>query len=403
MDAWLARDGYGASVEPAGWPARVHSVVTAERRSRALDVGIAVGLGAYAGLDALQTTDWPAPRPVSAVLAVTAAASLALRRSHPLAALVGSMGALSAVSVFLGHYEAGSSVLIALVATYSAAAYGRNRPFLLAVIAAFSATEGLQEARAEALPDVLWTAVALTLPVTVGLAVSRWQGRAHAAEQHARQLELDQPALAEAAALEERLRIARELHDVISHGLGVVMLQAGAAELVLERDPPKAREALRLIRSTGQQATAELSTLVSLVRDPPPPANGREPQPTLTDVDRLVAATKSAGLAVQLRRSGAVRELPAIVELNAYRVVQEGLTNALKHARAAQVLVLLQYTDRGIAVEVSDGGDGSRPGPGGRRGLPGLRERVEVFGGQFNAGPDPRGGWAVRASFPATP
>lgn len=181
------------------------------------------------------------------------------------------------------------------------------------------------------------------------------------------------------------------------------MLQAGAAELVLERDPPKAREALRLIRSTGQQATAELSTLVSLVRDPPPPANGREPQPTLTDVDRLVAATKSAGLAVQLRRSGAVRELPAIVELNAYRVVQEGLTNALKHARAAQVLVLLQYTDRGIAVEVSDGGDGSRPGPGGRRGLPGLRERVEVFGGQFNAGPDPRGGWAVRASFPATP
>jgi signal transduction histidine kinase len=301
----------------------------------------------------------------------------------------------------LGHYEAGSSVLIALVATYSAAAYGRNRPFLLAVIAAFSATEGLQEARAEALPDVLWTAVALTLPVTVGLAVRRQQGRAHTAEQHARQLELDQPALAEAAALEERLRIARELHDVISHGLGVVMLQAGAAELVLERDPPKAREALRLIRSTGQQATAELSTLVSLVRDPP--ANGREPQPTLTDVDRLVAATKSAGLAVQLRRSGAVRELPAIVELNAYRVIQEGLTNALKHARAAQVLVLLQYTDRGIAVEVSDDGDGSRPGPGGRRGLLGLRERVTVFGGQFNAGPDPRGGWAVRASFPTTP
>ena len=401
MDARLARDGYGASVEPAGWPARAHSVVTAERRSRALDVGIAVGLGAYAGLDALQTMDWPAPRPVSAVLAVTAGASLALRRSHPLTALAGSMGALSAVSVLLGHYEAGSSVLIALVATYSAAAYGRNRPFLLAVIAAFSATEGLQEARAEALPDVLWTAEALTLPVTVGLAVRRQQGRAHTAEQHARQLELDQPALAEAAALEERLRIARELHDVISHGLGVVMLQAGAAELVLERDPPKAREALRLIRSTGQQATAELSTLVSLVRDPP--ANGREPQPTLTDVDRLVAATKSAGLAVQLRRSGAVRELPAIVELNAYRVIQEGLTNALKHARAAQVLVLLQYTDRNAAVEVSDDGDGSRPGPGGRRGLLGLRERVTVFGGQFNAGPDPRGGWAVRASFPTTP
>ncbi|MBM0224245.1 sensor histidine kinase [Micromonospora sp. ATA51] len=141
-----------------------------------------------------------------------------------------------------------------------------------------------------------------------------------------------------------------------------------------------------------------MGTLVGLIRDEPGP--GRDPQPTLGDIERLVATTRSAGLAVHVQTEGKERDLPASVELNAYRVVQEGLTNALKHAGRADVRVVLRYRADGIEVEVSDDGAGTGQGPGGRRGLIGLGERVAVFGGRFEAGRDPRGGWKVRASFP---
>ena len=172
----------------------------------------------------------------------------------------------------------------------------------------------------------------------------------------------------------------------------------GAAEQVLERDPGKARDALRLIRATGQEAITELGTLVALIRDDQPP--GRDPQPTLRDVERLVATTSSAGLAVNVQTEGQPRDLPASVELNAYRVIQEGLTNALKHAGGSAVHVVLRYQPDGLDVEVCDDGTGAGHGPGNLRGLSGLRERVAVFGGRFEAGRDPRGGWKVHAYFP---
>jgi signal transduction histidine kinase len=128
-------------------------------------------------------------------------------------------------------------------------------------------------------------------------------------------MQQEQQALAEAAARQERQRIARELHDIISHGLGVMVLQAGAAEQVLDRDPSKAREALQLIRATGQKAITELGTLVALIRDEQPP--GRDPKPTLRDVQRLAATTRSVGLAVTVQTDGQPRDLPASVELNA--------------------------------------------------------------------------------------
>jgi signal transduction histidine kinase len=363
-----------------------------------LDVVLALALALYAGLDAVRTTEWPEPHWASAALAVTSAAFLALRRVRPLVAFAGALGALSVAYVALGHFEAGSSVLIALVAAYSVGAHGRNLPFALAGIAGFAATTGLGQPAPEAVADLLWSCVALSLPFAVGLTARRLRGRAQTAEERTRTLEREQQALAEAAAEQERRRIARELHDIVSHSLGVVVLQAGAAEQVLSHDPDKTREALHLIRATGQQAIAEMGTLVRLIRDEPGP--GRDPQPTLADIDRLATSTRAAGLEVQVRTEGTVRELPATVELNAYRVVQEGLTNALKHTRQAKVSVVLRYRPDGIEVEVCDSGSRTGQGPGSRRGLLGLRERVAVFGGQFQAGRDPRGGWTVRASFP---
>jgi signal transduction histidine kinase len=214
-------------------------------------------------------------------------------------------------------------------------------------------------------------------------------------------LETEQTVAAAKAAEEERRRIARELHDIISHGLGLVVLQAGVADQVLDRDPDRAREALAQIRQTGQEALGELSTLVGLIREDP--ATLADPQPTLADIERLVENIRAAGLVVQLRSEGPTRPLHAAVELNAYRVVQEGLTNALKHAGRAKVNVVLRYLPSNLEVEIVDDGRAAQRGSGGRQGLPGLRERVAVFGGRFEAGSQPDGGWRLRASFPTTP
>lgn len=369
-------------------------------RSPALDLVLAVVLGCYAALDALRTTDFPQPHGVSAALVAVSAAFLVLRRVRPLTALTGALGGLAAVYLALGHYEAGAAVLIGVIATYSAGAYGRNLPFTVAVVFAFGVTTGLRQPAAEALPDMAWSWAVLALALGVGLTARRLRGQSQSAQRQVQQMRQEQQALAEAAARQERQRIARELHDIISHGLGVVVLQAGAAEQVLDRDPGRAREALQLIRGTGLEAITELGTLVALIRDEQPP--GRDPQPTLRDVERL-ATTRSAGLAVTVQTDGQPRDLPASVELNAYRVIQEGLTNALKHAPGSAVQVVLRYHPGGLDVEVRDDGTDTAGGPGSRRGLAGLRERAAVFGGQFEAGRDPQGGWKIRASFPTAP
>ena len=144
-----------------------------------------------------------------------------------------------------------------------------------------------------------------------------------------------------------------------------------------------------------------MGTLVGLIHDGAGPQ--RDPQPTLNDIERLIATTRSAGLAAHLQIEGNARDLPATVELNAYRVIQEALTNALKHADRATVCVILRYRADGVEVQVADDGVGAGQGSGARRGLAGLRERVAVFGGRFDAGRDPRGGWKVTAFFPTAP
>jgi signal transduction histidine kinase len=220
----------------------------------------------------------------------------------------------------------------------------------------------------------------------------------HARTTRAEDLERDQNAHARTAVEEERRRIARELHDVISHSLGVLVLQAGAAEQVLANDPEQVRGILRSIRATGQEALAEVGTMLALVRGEAEAL--REPQPSLADLDGLVARMRESGLRVDLGIDGQRCELPAALELSAYRIVQEGLTNVLKHAGPAQAHVHLRYAEHDLELEVSDNGAGATNGGGSRRGLAGIGERVEVFGGRFEAGPRPEGGWALRAALP---
>jgi signal transduction histidine kinase len=201
------------------------------------------------------------------------------------------------------------------------------------------------------------------------------------------------------AVAEERARIARELHDVVAHSVSVMVVQAGGAEEVLRSEPERALEALRAVQETGRQALVEMSRLLGLLREDHEEL-GLAPQPGLLGLPTLVAQVSEAGLPVELRVEGEPRHVPLGIDLSAYRVVQEALTNALKHAGEAQASVILRYGRDAIELEVLDDGHAPTAGHGGGHGLIGMRERVAVFGGDFAAGPRPEGGYAVRVSLP---
>jgi signal transduction histidine kinase len=203
------------------------------------------------------------------------------------------------------------------------------------------------------------------------------------------------------AIAEERRRVARELHDVLAHDLSVIVVQASAAQRIIETDPSAAAEAAELVGRTGREALAELRHLFGPVRR----GEGEplEGSPRVSAVARLADRARDAGLPVELRIEGTPRDLPAGVDLTGYRVVQEALTNALRHAGAASASVLVRYESGGLVLEVADDGvgpEGAGPSPGGGHGLVGMRERVALYGGELEAGERRGGGFAVRARLP---
>ena len=230
-------------------------------------------------------------------------------------------------------------------------------------------------------------------------AIGRKLEQAAAAEQRAEQLEREREAEARAAVAEERARIARELHDVVGHSVSVMTVQASAVRRLLLPEQAAEREALEIVEQTGREALAEMRRLVGVLRRPEE-GPALAPQPSLEHLDRLVAQARESGLPVELRVEGEPTQLPPGVDLTAYRLVQEGLTNAIKHARASRADVVVRYGDGDVEVSVTDDGDGSGDGGGGGHGLVGMRERVTVYGGELEAGPRPEGGYALRARLP---
>jgi signal transduction histidine kinase len=233
----------------------------------------------------------------------------------------------------------------------------------------------------------------------VGFALGRKFEEADAAKERAARLELEREEQARLAVAEERARIARELHDVVGHSVSVMTVQTSGVRRLLRDDQEREREALLIVERTGREALAEMRRMVGVLRRPEE-APALAPQPSLEHLDRLVEQAREAGLPVDLRVEGDAVELPAGVDLTAYRLVQEGLTNALKHARATRAEVLVNYGDDQIEVVVSDDGKGVGNGDGGGHGLVGMRERVTVYGGELDAGPQPGGGYRLRAKLP---
>ena len=227
--------------------------------------------------------------------------------------------------------------------------------------------------------------------------------RLESTEQMVTRLEAEQDRLAREAVQDERARIARDLHDIIGHTLNIIVVQAGAARAVFKSRPDKALESLSSIETTARQSLSDMERMLGLLRPPEAEAVPYGPQPGLGQVDRLAEQFSDAGLRVDVNVAGEPQKLPMSLDLSAYRIVQEALTNVLKHAGPARARVAIAYLAGRLELDIVDDGQGSSQdgnGAAGGRGLLGMRERVSLFGGQLDVGPVKEGGFRVHASLP---
>ena len=352
------------------------------------------------------TVEPPRPGPVwvHAGAAALATLPLAWRRRLPLLVAVVAVTAFAGDTLLTGAGTPLGSSLAVLLATYSLARHADLEAALGGgvIVAAASVAHDVRHPQVNEI-DVGISAALLVVAWSVGRALRVRQDAVDALRVEAERLREERDARSRQAAAAERARIARELHDVVAHSISVVAVQAGAARWVLDGDPAPVRDALLTIERTSRDALAELRRLLEVLR-----AEDEEtelaPQQGVADVPALVEQVRAAGQPLRLRVEGKPVPLPAGVDLAGFRIVQEGVTNVLKHAPGSSAAVAVRYLAGALEVEVTDDGGGRLPGwspaasPG--HGLAGMRERVELYGGELQAGPRSPRGFAVRARLP---
>jgi signal transduction histidine kinase len=364
-----------------------------------VDAALAVGLAAFITLITyFASRAQPAHRPFDAgtiALILIAAGSLAARRRHPVIVLGAVFGAI--VVYFLLGYANGPIWLTLIVAYITAVLRGHRLAAAITAAAGFLVFPWLdylvREGRAPSATEL--AGLAAWLLVLLGGAEIVRIRRERAAE--AARIE-EEEALRRGS--EERLRIARDLHDALGHHLSLINVQSGVALHLNEGLPEQARGSLLAIKEASKEALTELRSVLDVLRHEGEPAP-RFPTSTLARLDDLVSQAAAAGLEVQTHTDGAVRPLPFGVDVAAFRIVQEALTNVTRHAGAAAATVRVSYGERDLTVQVEDEGEGlPPPASGGGTGIRGMRERVGALGGRLEAGPRPGGGFRVRARFP---
>lgn len=339
----------------------------------------------------------PGARPLDVLaylLLVAGPALLVLRRARPELVLALSAGVLL---TYLGlGYPVGPVFVASLFALAEAVTAGRRVVTYPVAAGTFAAAVGIYA--------LTHPAVGVPLPAVGGWAASLVAFVAGCELRRSRHERLEQAAEAEREAQrrragEERLEMARELHDALGHHLSLINVQAGVALYLMDDDPEQARQALATIKKSSRDLLREMRATLGVLRGVDEPS--REPVAGLARLDALLAENRQAGLPVTARTRGAARELPASVDLAAYRIVQEALTNTRRHAGASAATVLVGFDDDGLTVEVADDGTGPAGADGGGgNGLPGMRERAVALGGTFTAGPGPDGGFRVHAHLP---
>ncbi len=339
-------------------------------------------------------------------LSVVAASMVVGRRRRPLAVFAGTL-AIALLAIALAA-PSGAISLPVVIAIYTLAQVEqRRRAVLLALLAGIALAlarglfqyRGWSDARTAVEPALALAALFL------GWALA--SHRAYIAEIQARAAQAERTREEEAARRvdAERLRIARELHDVLAHGIATISVQAGVAAHVLHERPEQAARALQTIKATSKDALRELRGILGVLREADE-GEPREPTPGLSQIERLIDATSRAGVPTQVRISGPRRPLPATVDLAAYRIVQESLTNVVRHAAGARALVAIRYAEDEMTISVNDNGRASAdPARNGRgrapgHGIRGMSERAHALGGELNAGPRADGGFRVHARLP---
>jgi signal transduction histidine kinase len=337
------------------------------------------------------------------VLTVCSGLSLAALWWSPLAGLIVAT-ALVCAEAALGYEYTMAAIGAVVVASFATVAFDH---LVRAVAASFVVVAGFV-LTVSLLPAVTWQEVATTwasfsIVWVVAIVIRVYRGSIERAERRAALFAADREARAREAVADERARLARELHDSVGHALNVVVLHSGAAQRVIEKRPELAREALESIETAGRQALGDIERMLGILRAPDEAA-AVDVAPGMGQLETLCEQVREAGLPVHLTMEGEARPLPASLDLTAYRIVQESLTNTLKHAGKTSASVRVTYEDVALALEVLDEGKGVvspvLAAAGGGRGLLGMRERVATFRGELEAGPRPEGGFGVRARLP---
>jgi signal transduction histidine kinase len=397
---WLKAHPFGADAIFAGVIGAVSLAVWVAATTTTLQTSI----GPYHSINVL-----------GVVLILAQVAPLAWRRQAPQLSLLVII--VATVTFYAANFLPVTGGIPALIATYSVAAHVERRRSVRAlglVVVAVLACLGLAALHHPWSPAQLVTNGVFVATAWI-LGDNLRTRRAYTAtlEERAARLEGEQRDSARRAVNMERARIARELHDVVAHSVSVMVVQAGAARRVLHRDADRATEALSSIESTGRQALDELRRLLSMLREYGDGMPALAPQPTVEDLTALAVQFEEAGLHVELTVEGDARPLPSGADLSIFRIVQEALTNTLKHAGPARAVVRVSYRPHDVLVTVSDDGrglaeqlsrgDGSDVVALQGHGLVGMRERVALFGGELRAAPRPGGGFEVKARLPLLP
>ena len=371
-------------------------------RRRLLDIGLALLLLVAGAAEALAGGAGGVPWPVVAWVVIGTSVPLAWRRSAPLLVLV-SVLVVVGVTDTRWHAMDDLSVPFAglLLATYASGAYTDRRDGLIsAVIIAVTVLAMSFSIGEDPIGDALFIGGILFAVWGAATVVRSRHELTVALAARTVELEHEREEKAKLAVAEERARVARELHDVVAHSLSIMVVQAGAERRAIAGERPQTAEVLGTIEQTGRAAMAEMRRLLGMLRRSDDEL-ALAPQPSLAYVEDLVAQVREAGMPVELTVEGDPCPLPRGIDLSAYRIVQEALTNALKHAGPASARVAIRYGAGALEIEISDDGHGAEePAPAGGHGLIGMRERVALFGGDLAAGRRSGGGYAVRARLP---
>jgi signal transduction histidine kinase len=373
-----------------------------------VDGALALVLAAASLLEIFTASDpaehWGGARPLQVALALAATLPLLVRVGFPITVVLVEVGAVLVLSARAPAHPSFEPFAAMVIAVYSLGAHTTGRraragaALLLALAAAAVAGSAVS---GQSVSGLLSPGFWLLGAWTVGRIIRGWRRRTLELEELTRELAAQRDLQARAAVAVERGRIARELHDVVAHNVSMMVVQAGAAARVLEGPQPHVRAALQAIADTGRATVDEMRTLLGVLRAGEDGA-GLDPQPRLSDLERLVASVREAGLPVELEVSGEQVPLPQALDLSAFRIVQEALTNTLRHAGPARATVRVRYRSDGIELEVRDDGAGDGDTARQGHGLVGIRERVSMLGGELELGPRAEGGFLVRARLPLT-